>query len=243
MRYIMLIDSGKCLDCKACILACQQRNNVPYGYSRNWVNKTPDTAAKAGVHYQPGACMHCENPPCVSSCPTLATYQDANGAVVVDEERCIGCGNCIDACPYHARFRHPVTGVADKCDYCQRSGGDPACVSVCPVGCRVFGDVDDQSSAVAGLLASRKAVYVRPAGYSIQPNLTYLDKTVPAELPAAKTAMANSDRLGFLADGLSWAGGGTLLALGAVWLRQRVRPSTLEDEQIEKEHEGQKESK
>ena len=74
-RYVMAIDASKCLNCKACLIACQQRNAVPYGLSRNWVRETPDTASPSGWRYQPGACMHCDEPSCVDACPTHATYK------------------------------------------------------------------------------------------------------------------------------------------------------------------------
>ena len=93
-RYVMAIDASKCLNCKACLIACQQRNAVPYGLSRNWVRETPDTASPSGWRYQPGACMHCDEPSCVDACPTHATYKAEDGVVMVDETRCIACGSC-----------------------------------------------------------------------------------------------------------------------------------------------------
>ena len=86
-RYVMAIDASKCLNCKACLIACQQRNAVPYGLSRNWVRETPDTASPSGWRYQPGACMHCDEPSCVDACPTHATYKAEDGVVMVDETR------------------------------------------------------------------------------------------------------------------------------------------------------------
>ena len=74
-RYIMAIDANKCINCKACVLACQQRNGTPYGHSRNWVRETPDKLSLLGTAYQPGACMHCDHPLCVEACPTHATYK------------------------------------------------------------------------------------------------------------------------------------------------------------------------
>ena len=131
-RYIMAIDANKCINCKACVLACQQRNGTPYGHSRNWVRETPDKLSLLGTAYQPGACMHCDHPLCVEACPTHATYKADDGSVGIDPERCIGCGGCIEACPYGARYKHPVTGRADKCDYCRRAtpGQVPACAQV-----------------------------------------------------------------------------------------------------------------
>ena len=95
----MAIDSGRCINCKACIVACQQRNKVPGGQSRNWVRELDDESRKSGVSVQPGACMHCDHPVCVYACPTGATYKGADGAVEVDKNRCIGCLECVKACP------------------------------------------------------------------------------------------------------------------------------------------------
>ena len=133
-HYIRAIDSRKCMDCKACVIACQQRNNGPYGMSRNWIRETACDTAPAGFLFQPGACMHCDDPSCVAACPTHATWKSRDGSVEIDKARCIGCGSCIEACPYHARFLNPRTGTADKCDYCRGTthGEIPACVAVCP---------------------------------------------------------------------------------------------------------------
>ena len=101
-RYIMAIDANKCINCKACVLACQQRNGTPYGHSRNWVRETPDKLSLLGTAYQPGACMHCDHPLCVEACPTHATYKADDGSVGIDPERCIGCGGA-SSCSYRAR--------------------------------------------------------------------------------------------------------------------------------------------
>ncbi|MFQ8735620.1 MAG: 4Fe-4S dicluster domain-containing protein [Bilophila wadsworthia] len=111
--------------------------------------------------------MHCDHPLCVEACPTHATYKADDGSVGIDPERCIGCGGCIEACPYGARYKHPVTGRADKCDYCRRAtpGQVPAGVQVCPVRCRVFGDADNPDDPVARALAGNRHVYVVPPDF------------------------------------------------------------------------------
>ena len=187
-RYIMAIDANKCINCKACVLACQQRNGTPYGHSRNWVRETPDKLSLLGTAYQPGACMHCDHPLCVEACPTHATYKADDGSVGIDPERCIGCGGCIEACPYGARYKHPVTGRADKCDYCRRAtpGQVPACVQVCPVRCRVFGDADNPDDPVARALAGNRHVYVVPPDFDAKPTLAYLNGTTPTDWPRRK---------------------------------------------------------
>ena len=233
-RYVMVIDSEKCMNCKACIVACQQRNEVPYGLSRNWVRETGDSSARCGERFQPGACMHCEDPSCVRACPTGATWKGKDGAVEIDRSRCIGCGSCIDSCPYHARFRHPVTGTADKCDYCRRStpGQTPACVAVCPMHCRLFGDAEDPESDVAKALASHKNVHIVPQGSGARPTLTYLDATTPAELPAGPVDKLPVSAIPPLAKGVSVLGGMVLAALTGTFVRQLIKSSEDEDSEI-----------
>ena len=233
-RYVMVIDSEKCMDCKACIIACQQRNQVPYGFYRNWVHETDSKNSPCGFKFQPGACMHCDDPSCVRACPTGATWKAKDGTVEIDRSRCIGCGSCIKACPYHARFRHPVTGTADKCDYCHGStpGQTPACVAVCPMHCRIFGDADDPSSEVSKVLATRKAVHIVPLGSGAKPTLTYLDVTTPSELPSASTTSYPVEAIRPLSKGVTWVGGLVLAALTGTFVRQLVKSSEKEDEEI-----------
>lgn len=233
-RYVMLIDSENCMNCKACVVACQQRNGVPYGLSRNWIRETPDTSARCGAKYQPGACMHCDDASCVRACPTGATWKGADGTVEIDRGRCIGCGSCIEACPYNARFRHPVTGTADKCDYCRRTtpGQEPACVHVCPVRCRVFGDADDPASEVSQLLSARKVLHVVPKNSGARPTLAYLDATTPTELPEGRSASMPIDAMRPLSKGLTLVGGLVLAGLGGTFIRQLIRSSEQEDAEL-----------
>lgn len=217
-RPIMLIDSQKCMNCKACIVACQQRNNVPYGHSRNWIRETPHPDAPTGIAFQPGACMHCRNAPCVAICPTGATYLAPNGTVLTDKGRCLGCGACVAACPYQARFLHPLDKVVDKCDYC--GDAEPACVSVCPTGCRVFGDADDPASGVSRVMQQHKLHYLKPENLDPTPSLAYIGETVPARLAPFQQPAQPIDLLKPLSQGLSWVGGLTLVALGAILGKQ-----------------------
>ena len=130
-------------------------------------------APKKEKVYIPIACMHCEDPPCVMVCPVKATWKEPDGIVVVDYDTCIGCRYCMVACPYGARHFNwakpfvPVeelnpnmhvlgniprqVHVMEKCTWCiqrTRDGGVPACVEACPVGARVFGDLNDPESPI-----------------------------------------------------------------------------------------------
>jgi len=187
-KLAMVIDSAKCIDCKACVAACKQANHVSRGVWRNWIKEAapPLENGKLGRgHFQPGACMHCDEPSCVAACPTGATYKNtADGTVVIDHKLCIGCGNCLKACPYGARFRDPVKRIADKCTYCperRAAGLAPACVDTCPTKARVFGDINDPGSAAAQLLAANKGRVVRVIAKEkdTKPNMYYLASTAP----------------------------------------------------------------
>lgn len=217
-RPIMLINSHICMNCKACIVACQQRNNVPYGHARNWIRETPSPGAPLGLAFQPGGCMHCQDAPCVQACPTAATYRAADGTVRTDQHRCIGCGACVTACPYSARFLHPHKNVADKCDYC--GNGDPACVAVCPSGCRIFGDADDPDSPVSQALKNQAPFYLTPENCNPRPSLAYLGATTPTKLQPFHKPAEPIDMLTPLSQGLSWVGGITLVLLAGVMGKQ-----------------------
>ena len=140
-RYGMVIDTRKCVGCMDCVVACETENNVPVGFSRDWITtEVRGTFPDLTMEIRSERCNHCENPPCVHCCPTGASHVSELGIVKVTAERCIGCKACISACPYGARYVHPK-GYVDKCTFCDhriKDGKDPACVSVCPTHCMVL---------------------------------------------------------------------------------------------------------
>jgi len=101
MRYAMAIDTRKCVGCSDCVVACQTENNVPVGFCRDWVIEVVDgTYPNVSIELRSERCNHCKNSPCVRCCPTGASHFEDGGIVVVDHEKCIGCGACIQSCPY-----------------------------------------------------------------------------------------------------------------------------------------------
>jgi tetrathionate reductase subunit B len=177
-QYGMVIDVRRCIGCHACTVACKSEYDVPLGYNRAWVEYV-----EKGVYpnvsrsFLPRLCNHCSEPPCVYVCPTNATYKrEQDGIVVVDQGLCIGCKYCIQACPYDARFLNPVSGWADKCDFCigrVSKGLEPSCVNTCVGGARIFGDLADQESVVATLIAKNRVTVLR-GEMGTFPNVYYI---------------------------------------------------------------------
>lgn len=115
----------------------------------------------------PKLCNLCEHSPCAQVCPVGATFDTPDGAVLVDPTYCIGCGFCVQACPYGCRFLNPITKTAEKCSLCYHRitrGLRPACVEVCPTQARVFGDLKNLSpdDPIQGFFESNKAQSLKP---------------------------------------------------------------------------------
>lgn len=177
-RFVMVIDTKKCVGCMDCVVACKTENNVPEDFDRDWiVQEARGSFPTINLEIRSERCNHCDNPPCVYCCPTGASHiHDLGGVVLVTHELCIGCKACIASCPYDARFVHPE-GYVDKCTFCihrVEEGLDPACVSVCPTYCMYFGDLDDVNSEVSRLLSSRKHHAVLPEA-GTKPQIFYLE--------------------------------------------------------------------
>jgi tetrathionate reductase subunit B len=203
--YGYVVDTHKCIGCGKCVEACRNENRVPDNFYRTWIERytiyADGKVTVDSVHggekgaaplekqgrvdrsfFVPKLCNHCKEPNCVQVCPVGATYVSRQGVVLVDEKHCVGCGYCIQACPYGARFINPKNHVADKCTWCYHRvlrGLKPACVTVCPVGARQFGKVDDPNDPVGKLIKEARLQVLKPE-MGNQPMVFYngLDKEV-----------------------------------------------------------------
>lgn len=123
-HYGMVVDTRRCVGCKACVVACKAENKTPPGVFNNVLLDDPDQKSAVDKPlFMTRPCFHCENPPCVAVCPAKATYKrKSDGLVVVDYDRCIGVLDCVPACPYGARTEDEgqnYPAVAEKTPYVQ----------------------------------------------------------------------------------------------------------------------------
>ena len=164
-RYAMAVDTRRCVACSACVIACKTENRVLNGGFRCWtVQETSGTFPDLALEVRSERCNHCADAPCVSACPTGASYVAEGGIVAVDPRKCTGCKACIASCPYGARFVHPA-GHVDKCTFCLHratKGKLPACVEACPTRALTFGDLSDPASPVAQLVRARRVKTLNP---------------------------------------------------------------------------------
>ena len=181
------------------VLSMKKEDGVNLMESDAYYN--PEKVPEEDKFYMPVACQQCRKPPCVSACPVKATWQEPDGIVVIDYNWCIGCRCCMSACPYGARHMNwaapnlpveelnPVQhylgnrprppGVVEKCTFCiqrSRRGLYPACVEVCPVGARKFGNLLDPESEIRKVMETKR-VFVFKEELATHPQFYYFYAT------------------------------------------------------------------
>ena len=179
------------------VLRLDKEKGVDLEASEQYYN--PSKVPEEGHFYMPVQCHQCENAPCTKVCPVQATWKENDGIVVVDYNWCIGCRYCMAACPYGARHfnwkkpglpggdmnpdthylgnRPRPVGVVEKCIFCmqrtrEQDGKYPACVEVCPVGARKFGNLLDPESEIRYVIENKR-VFILKEDLNTQPKFYY----------------------------------------------------------------------
>jgi molybdopterin-containing oxidoreductase family iron-sulfur binding subunit len=186
-RWAMVIDLRKCDGCQSvakppqCTEACIVGHEVPR--PMEWIQLYEANLAGGGSQFIPTPCQQCQNPPCTNVCPVAATFSTPEGPVLIDQERCIGCRICMEACPYDRRFFNwgnppqpaeaqmahydpehqlpAIKGTVMKCDFCMEmasAGRRPYCVQGCPNGAIYYGDLEED-------LATNGSEVIQVSGY------------------------------------------------------------------------------
>ncbi len=181
------------------VLQMEKEKGIDFSHADPYYE--PAQVPEEGRFYVPVSCQQCRNSPCTKTCPTGATWTEPDGIVVIDYDWCIGCRCCMAACPYGARhfnWREPAIpeghlnskthylgnrprpkGVVEKCTFCiqrTRAGRYPACVEVCPVGARKFGNLLDPTSEIRYLI-EHKRVLVLKESLNTMPRFFYFYAT------------------------------------------------------------------
>jgi formate dehydrogenase beta subunit len=163
MELVKLIDTTRCTACRGCQVACKQWNEQPARRTKNRgsYQNPPDlqwntwTLIRFQEHvdaqgnfkwlFRKDGCMHCTDAACIKVCPSGALYRTRYGTVGLDEAKCIGCKECVSACPFEVPRYSPLTDKITKCDLCEsrlNAGALPACVLSCPTGALTIGGKD-----------------------------------------------------------------------------------------------------
>jgi Fe-S-cluster-containing dehydrogenase component len=184
-----IVDTTRCIGCGACVRACKIENDVPDTYYRTWVERyeinkndqirvdSPKGAIESFKQnnfpsseivksfFVPKLCNHCYDSACTQVCPVGATYESPVNVVLNDKKHCVGCGYCVQACPYGCRYIDHSLGVADKCTLCYHrihKGNAPACVNACPREARIHGNLKDPNSRIRQILNKRRYGLLKP---------------------------------------------------------------------------------
>lgn len=142
MYAVLTVDTDRCTGCRTCELACSLHNYGECNPARSRISviRTQEDGLIATI---PVVCQQCAKPLCLNMCPSDALSRDPRtNAVVVDENRCLGCRTCVYVCPFGAPSVDPRLGVAQKCDLC---GGEPTCVAVCPKDALKYVGAEEES--------------------------------------------------------------------------------------------------
>ena len=200
MTYAFTFDASACSGCKACQIACKDKNNLPLGVlwrrvyevsGGSWQQTGDAWVTDVFAYNLSIACNHCVHPKCAGVCPTDAYVQREDGVVYIDESKCMGCGYCSWACPYAAPQYNPEVRHMTKCNFCYEdidAGLPPACVAACPMRVLDLVKIDEQNEIQ--LSDSSKKLWMIPGSEHPFP-LPVRSRTEPHLAVQPHTGMGN----------------------------------------------------
>jgi Fe-S-cluster-containing dehydrogenase component/Ni/Fe-hydrogenase subunit HybB-like protein len=199
-RWAMVIDLRYCDGCQSvgkppqCTEACIQGHFAPQ--PMEWIQVYEPSLPGGGTQFVPTPCQQCQNPPCVNVCPVGATFSAPEGVVLIDQQRCIGCRLCMEACPYDRRFfnwgQPPIPpealfmeydvehqtpalkGTVMKCDFCPdmaRAGRLPYCAQACPNHAVYYGDLEEDVATNGTAVVRLSRLLSEDSAYRLKENL------------------------------------------------------------------------
>lgn len=199
-RWAMVIDLRLCDGCQSvgkppqCTEACIQGHFAPQ--PMEWIQVYEPPLPGGGTQFVPTPCQQCQNPPCVNVCPVGATFSAPEGTVLIDQQRCIGCRLCMEACPYDRRFFNwaeppqpteamlmkyevehqspAIKGTVMKCDFCPdmaRAGKLPFCVQACPNNVIFYGDLEEDLASNGKVVVKLSRLLAEASTYRLKENL------------------------------------------------------------------------
>jgi len=156
MEKQIFVNPELCTGCNRCAYVCSAVKEGVFQPSkaRIHINNFPLRGYSV-----PSICFQCPKPDCMKACSEEAITKNDDGVVIVNPEKCNGCGSCVDACPY-GMIEMATGNIAVKCDYC---GGDPACVKECEPGAINFVEGDKELRKMRGLQMKQRVETGGPA--------------------------------------------------------------------------------
>jgi len=256
-QHAYLFDATRCIDCRACMVACSVENQIEYDKTRIWVagvglKGTYPELDRATMVYH---CMHCAEPDCLSACPVGAYHKRTDGPVEYNKDKCIGCRYCMNACPFgvpHFDYDKGVIDGAfiDKCTFCPQRidvGEEPACVATCPTDALEYGERDELLAKAHTRIAEHPDRYVDHVygefenggtSYLIISHVPFNELGLP-ELPETPITLVSERTVGLtLPVALGWGAALTAVAAGVHLVNQRQAKKVTAEAGKEESHES-----